>query len=237
MRAYLPDGTPIDYEEYLQHPHWEELRKLRFAFDGGKCVACHADLYGKTFQAHHITYQRCGHEMITDVITLCEKCHSIFHENFQRANYWEGKEEQHWDYYDLHHTAEICKRYFEEDKLICRNPDALNLCNLPTINKLIDRYTKECNLPRTPIVKPTDIQLFVRNKRYELLFAAQAAGHTKEEFLNSLYGEKIRGKNPIRVMASSFFNKHTDESYRRHYSENEDINILMREVEKLMEDK
>ena len=40
--AYLPDGSLIDYGEYIaKHPHWQKIRKARFDFDDGRCVICH----------------------------------------------------------------------------------------------------------------------------------------------------------------------------------------------------
>lgn len=235
--AYLSDGTAIDYKDYLQHPAWENVRVRRFGFDNGKCVICHKDLHGLTYQAHHMTYQRCGHENITDIVTLCMDCHDSFHRNWKQAEFWEGKELGHWDEFSLEHTARMCLAYWWEDRLICRDIDAPNMCHLPYLLSLIDRYFLEFNITNNPVmINPKDISLFVRNKRYELWFKAEAEGKTKEEFLDSYYGEKVRGQNPIRQLAGQFFNKHTDESYHRHYSENKDINLLMQRV-KEMEDK
>ena len=55
--AYLPDGSLIDYKEYIEkHPHWQKVRTERFKFDGGRCVVCHRDLTGKTYQTHHLLF-------------------------------------------------------------------------------------------------------------------------------------------------------------------------------------
>ena len=234
--AYLPNGNVIDYKEYLQHPKWAEIREKRFRFDGGRCVICHADLRGDTYQCHHMTYQRCGHEHITDLVTLCPNCHDDFHKRWQKAEYWKGQEYGHWMDFDLEHTAKLCQTYWKEDRLICKDENAPNMCHLPYIKNLINRYVEEFKVPGYPLINPQDILLFIRNKRYELWFQAEAEGKTKEEYLDSYYGKKIRGKNPIRLMAEGFFTRHKDDSYYTHYSENEDINQLMLKV-KEMEDK
>ena len=59
-----------------------------------------------------------------------------------------------------------------------------------------------------------------------------------EQFLDEYYGQKIRGKNPLRQEAGrkggSF--DHTPESFHRHYLENPNINLLMEEAKKYEED-
>ena len=86
-----------------------------------------------------------------------------------------------------------------------------------------------------PRIDPNDISLFVRNKRYELFFEAESRGLSVEEFLDEYYGKKVRGKNPLRQEAGRKNGPfdHTPESFHRHYTENNNINILMKEVEKI----
>ena len=81
--AYLPDGTMVDYKDYIQkHPRWQKVRKARFDFDGGRCAVCHRDLRGEPYQTHHLSYQRLGRERLRDVITMCDSCHHFFHQNW-----------------------------------------------------------------------------------------------------------------------------------------------------------
>ena len=231
--AYLPDGSRVDYNEYIhKHPHWQKVRRARFEFDGKRCVICHRDLVGEPYQTHHLTYMRLGRERIRDVITLCDSCHHTFHKNWVKSHFWEGKEEGHWDVFDLQHTAIICSRYWRQDKLICRDPDGLNICSRDVAMQIVDEYFKMEGFAACPIIDPNDVTLFVRNKRYELFFEAEGRGLTVEEFLDEYYGPKIRGKNPLRQEAGRKNGPfdHTPESFHRHYLENKNINILMEEV-------
>lgn len=231
--AYLPDGSLIDYGEYIrEHPHWQAVRKKRFEFDGGRCVICHKDLTGQMYQTHHLHYQRLGHERLRDVITLCPGCHHDFHQSWTKSSFWKGKEAGHWEVFDLGHTAQLCSAYWRKDRFICRDPDAPNLCSQDVCRQLLDDYFREYQLTTHPIIDPNDISLFIRNKRYELFFQAESEGKTVEEFLDSFYGPKIRGQNPLRRDAGRKNGPfdHTPESFHRHYLENNNINILMDEV-------
>ena len=231
--AYLPDGSLIDYGEYIrEHPHWQAVRKKRFEFDGCRCVICHKDLTGQVYQTHHLHYQRLGHERLRDVITLCPGCHHDFHQSWTKSSFWKGKEAGHWEVFDLGHTAQLCSTYWRNDRFICRDPDAPNLCSLDVCRQLLDDYFKEYRLTTHPIIDPNDISLFIRNKRYELFFEAEKEGKTVEEFLDDFYGQKVRGKNPLRRDAGRKNGPfdHTPESFHRHYLENNNINILMEKV-------
>jgi hypothetical protein len=125
--------------------------------------------------------------------------------------------------------------FWRSDRLICRDPNAPNLCGKDATKQLIDDYFRACHLETHPIIDPNDISLFIRNKRYELFFEAEKRGLGVTEFLDEYYGEKVRGKNPLRQEAGRKNGPfdHTPESFHRHYSENKNINILMEEVREI----
>lgn len=235
--AYLPDGTLIDYNEYLRHPRWQRVREARFEFDEGKCVICKKDLHDQPYQTHHLHYQRLGHERLRDVITLCPHCHNEFHQSWQKSQFWKGKEPGHWEVYDLQHTARLCQHYWQQDRLISKDPDGPNLCSRDNTRQLLDDYFTDFKLESHPIIDPNDISLFIRNKRYELYFEAEERGLTVEEFLDEYYGPKVRGKNPIRQEAGKKNGPfdHEPKSFHKHYSENKNLNLLMEEVKKIEE--
>lgn len=234
--AYLKDGSRIDYNTYINtHPHWQRVREARLEFDGCQCVICHTPLRGREYHTHHLDYRHLGNEHLTDVVTLCPMHHTLFHRNWAKQTYWKGKEEGHWEVFDLEHTARMCARYYTEDKFICKDADAPNLCNADTDRQYIDDYCRTEQFEVAPVMDPHDLELFVRNKRYEMLFEAEARGLSVEEFLDECYGPKVRGQNPIRREAGQYFNKHTLESFHKHYKENKNINILMQEVQKYAE--
>jgi len=88
--AYLPDGTAIDYKDYIAtHPHWQAVRKARYKFDQGECVVCHADV-SEGFETHHLNYNHLGNEHLTDVVTMCSSCHTKFHNTWTKQNFWKG---------------------------------------------------------------------------------------------------------------------------------------------------
>lgn len=231
--AYLKDGTRMDYKQYIEtHPHWQRVREARFKFDGGQCVICHKDLTNCQYQTHHLDYRHLGNEHLRDVITLCPVCHTLFHRNWTKQTYWQGKEEGHWEVFDLEHTARMCAMFYKEDKFICKDANAPNLCNTDTDRQYVDEYSKMEQFETAPVLDPHDLELVVRNKRYELLFEAVDRGLTVEEFLDEYYGPKVRGQNPLRNEAGRYFNKHDLKSFRLHYYENKNINTLMQEVKK-----
>lgn len=233
--AYLPDGTNVDYGEYIRtSPYWQKVRKARYNFDKGCCVVCHRPLAPGEFETHHLSYMHLGSERIRDVLTLCPACHTVFHNNWQKQSFWKGREKGHWDAFDLENTARLCAKYYREDKFISKDPNGPNLCNSDVQREYIDKYLAAYGvlLPTPPVIDPNDIGLFVRNKRWELFFEAEGRGLSVEQFLDEYYGPKVRGKNPIRQEAgkkNGIFD-HTPKSFHTHYKENKNINILMEEA-------
>ena len=73
----------MPYYEYLQTPEWQERRKYAMKRAGYRCQVCNA--YGVKLNTHHRTYERRGNEQDRDLITLCQDCHCIFHENGKLA--------------------------------------------------------------------------------------------------------------------------------------------------------
>lgn len=69
----------MPYEDYLNTPHWHEVREAALERAGHRCQVCNH--YGKNLQAHHRTYENRGNESPQDIIILCGDCHALFHEN------------------------------------------------------------------------------------------------------------------------------------------------------------
>lgn len=65
------------YKTYLQTKHWHDLRKRIFERDGYCCTRCYC---AARLEAHHLTYERLGHELLSDLTTLCNRCHRQIHE-------------------------------------------------------------------------------------------------------------------------------------------------------------
>lgn len=64
------------YAAYLKTRHWHELRRQVFERDGHKCTRCP----NRTrLEVHHLTYERLGDELLSDLTTLCYDCHRAIH--------------------------------------------------------------------------------------------------------------------------------------------------------------
>lgn len=66
----------MDYKEYLKSDEWEDKRNAVLAYWGFICALCSSP---KNVQVHHRTYDRVYHELMTDLIPLCENCHERHH--------------------------------------------------------------------------------------------------------------------------------------------------------------
>lgn len=73
------------WQEWYQHVYlcsdeWAEKRERVLERDRGVCQGC---LNRQATQVHHLTYCRVeignAHEMMFDLISLCDKCHSAIH--------------------------------------------------------------------------------------------------------------------------------------------------------------
>lgn len=73
------------YRDYLETPHWAEIRQLKIDTAGPRCERCgelpRRGLNGAELglHVHHRNYDRVGQELLTDLEVLCEACHKIEH--------------------------------------------------------------------------------------------------------------------------------------------------------------
>ena len=67
----------IPYDQYLKTPHWAAVRAYALYRAGYRCQLCNAP---EPLDTHHRTYERRGGEEYRDVIAICRKCHSKFHD-------------------------------------------------------------------------------------------------------------------------------------------------------------
>lgn len=64
------------YYEYLKSRRWKIKRNRALKRAGYKCQVCACT---KNLQVHHNTYKHIFHEHKTDLVVLCRKCHTTFH--------------------------------------------------------------------------------------------------------------------------------------------------------------
>lgn len=69
------------YDEYITSRGWEVRRADYFSSHPRKCQAC-----GSLDQIHlhHKTYARMGRELDSDLVALCQQCHSEVHESHRK---------------------------------------------------------------------------------------------------------------------------------------------------------
>lgn len=69
------------YEDYISSPEWAEKKQARMNLDGHECQGCRSD---KDLRVHHVTYARFGgRERMSDLITVCERCHRLIHKIYK----------------------------------------------------------------------------------------------------------------------------------------------------------
>jgi hypothetical protein len=68
-------ATPL-YSDYLQSDVWKRTRELALEYYGNACCVCNSRT---SLDVHHRTYERLGHERLTDLAVLCRDHHATFH--------------------------------------------------------------------------------------------------------------------------------------------------------------
>jgi hypothetical protein len=68
----------MPYDQFLETPYWQAVRKLKFKQTGRKCVECEST---KRIEVHHLTYKHHGreHKHLEDLEVRCRKCHGNIH--------------------------------------------------------------------------------------------------------------------------------------------------------------
>ena len=91
--------TRIDYNKYLKSDYWKGIKEQVHKRDDYKCRLCNSE---EGLHVHHRTYDFVEIEKLEELITLCKRCHNIFHKNNSQHNYsthikhleWEQKLKQ-----------------------------------------------------------------------------------------------------------------------------------------------
>ena len=75
-------GVMVDdeYQAYLRGPEWAAKKAARLDLDGHRCQGCQQEEH---LQVHHVTYARRGRERISDLITVCDRCHRMIHKAYR----------------------------------------------------------------------------------------------------------------------------------------------------------
>jgi hypothetical protein len=67
-----------EYHKYLASRDWAKLKNQVKNRSLGSCERCRDGEHSST---HHLTYERVGHENLSDLIGVCENCHKFLSAN------------------------------------------------------------------------------------------------------------------------------------------------------------
>lgn len=69
------------YQQYLESDHWKQMRTGCFFRDGRRCLHCKSK---QNLNAHHLRYRNLIDCYLSDVMTLCRRCHDAVHLHMER---------------------------------------------------------------------------------------------------------------------------------------------------------
>lgn len=64
------------YEAYRRTASWQRRRQCVFTRARGTCEVCGVQ---NAVEVHHLTYERVGQEMLSDLVAVCRACHDKLH--------------------------------------------------------------------------------------------------------------------------------------------------------------
>lgn len=68
------------YKAYLQTTHWRKMKRRKMAQADWRCEECGVEVgNGVPLDVHHLTYERLGLELLSDLRVLCRGCHDAVH--------------------------------------------------------------------------------------------------------------------------------------------------------------
>jgi hypothetical protein len=68
------------YTDYLDSSQWQDIRRRVIARAKDSCERCGATANRKRpLDVHHLTYDRLGHERLSDLVAHCRQCHEHVH--------------------------------------------------------------------------------------------------------------------------------------------------------------
>ena len=79
-RIYQQHQRRQAYNAYMKSDDWRHIRKIKLQFADHLCEQCRRPASpGNPLDVHHLTYDRFGHENLTDLQVLCKPCHNRAH--------------------------------------------------------------------------------------------------------------------------------------------------------------
>lgn len=69
--------SPEEKQLYMQSNKWHNIRSIVLSRDNYACKVCSSV---DSLEIHHMSYEHLGDEQLSDLVTLCRKCHFTLHE-------------------------------------------------------------------------------------------------------------------------------------------------------------
>jgi len=106
------------YTEYLNSEEWKNKKRLVIKRAKSSCEGC-----GKSnlpLEVHHLTYDRVGDELLTDLVAFCGKCHSKAHNKLEKSKWnlyisGSGKNPNHFDLSEIESSD-----FYKSPKIVLR---------------------------------------------------------------------------------------------------------------------
>lgn len=76
VRKTIKPQLKAEYEAYLRSSEWKALREQVFRRCSEVCELCEE---AAAEEVHHLTYERIGHEELSDLMGVCKPCHELIH--------------------------------------------------------------------------------------------------------------------------------------------------------------
>jgi len=83
----------MPYTEYLLTEHWHAVRRRVMKDAGWVCQMCPRVMKVRAVDAHHFKYENVGDERPGDVVALCRKHHTEWHELWKYKIRKEGEKQ------------------------------------------------------------------------------------------------------------------------------------------------
>lgn len=74
--SYLAEHRERRYSIYLKSVAWKRRRNTALQLAGDRCEICKSH---NRLQVHHLSYDRLGDELPTDLLVVCDPCHGEIH--------------------------------------------------------------------------------------------------------------------------------------------------------------
>lgn len=99
------------YEQRINSPEWKTLKFKLMQYRGSRCEKC--EINTTFLELHHLTYDRLGRELPSDLQLLCHHCHVIADKQRSVVNKRRGMQRAYYTRYNNAYDTYVSKKYGE----------------------------------------------------------------------------------------------------------------------------